>query len=90
MPAQGNAFANPGGVHANILRLGLWQDRVRAYLAAVSYADAQIGRLLEALDKSAFRENTIIVFVGDKRLALGPKRALGKSDIVETKRRGCR
>ena len=73
VPRQGVEFANPGGVHANILQLGLWQDRVRAYLAAISYADAQIGRLLDALDKSPYRDNTIIVFVGDNGWHLGQK-----------------
>ena len=75
---QGREFANPGGVHANIVRLGLWKDRVRAYLAAVCYADAQIGRLLDALDKSPYRDNTIIVFVGDNGWHLGQKEHWGK------------
>jgi arylsulfatase A-like enzyme len=78
VPPQGKAFANPGGVHANILRLGLWKDRVRAYLAAICYADAQIGRLLDALDKSPYRDNTIIVFVGDNGWHLGQKEHWGK------------
>lgn len=78
VPPQGVKFANPEGAHARILRLGLWKDRVRAYLAAVSYADAQIGRLLEALDKSSYRDNTIIVFVGDNGWHLGQKEHWGK------------
>jgi arylsulfatase A-like enzyme len=78
VPRRGVEFANPSGVHANILRLGLWQDRVRAYLAAVSYADAQIGRLLDALDKSPYRDNTIVVFVGDNGWHLGQKEHWGK------------
>jgi arylsulfatase A-like enzyme len=73
VPSQGRQFANPGGVHADILRLGLWQDRVRAYMAAVSAADAQVGRLHDALDKSPYRDNTIIVFVGDNGWHLGQK-----------------
>ena len=51
---------------------------MRAYLAAVSYADAQIGRLLDALDKSSSRDNTIIVFVGDNGWHLGQKEHWGK------------
>jgi arylsulfatase A-like enzyme len=78
VPPRGIEFANPGGVHANILRLGLWKDRVRAYLAAICYADAQIGRLLDALDKSPYRDNTIIVFVGDNGWHLGQKEHWGK------------
>ena len=40
---------SPAASTQTILRLGLWKDRVRAYLAAICYADAQIGRLLDAL-----------------------------------------
>ncbi len=75
---QGREFANPGGVHVKILEMGLWKDRVRAYLAAICYADAQIGRLLDALDKSPYRDNTIIVFVGDNGWHLGQKEHWGK------------
>ncbi len=78
MPPRGVEFAKPNGVHATILRLGLWKDRVRAYLAVISYADAQIGRLLQALDHSSQRDNTIIVFVGDNGWHLGPKEHWGK------------
>ncbi len=78
VPTQGKEFANPGGVHQTILKMGLWKDRVRAYLAAICYADAQIGRLLDALDKSSFKDNTIVVFVGDNGWHLGQKEHWGK------------
>ncbi len=73
VPPRGREFANPGGAHAAVLKAGLWKDRVRGYLAAISYADAQIGRLLDALDKSRHKDNTIIVFVGDNGWHLGEK-----------------
>lgn len=73
VPPQGKEFAKPEGVHANILRMNLWEDRVRAYMAAVSAADAQVGRLLDALDNSPYRKNTIVVFVGDNGWHLGEK-----------------
>jgi|GEM_PF-386091 len=38
---------------------------IRGYLASVSYADAQVGRVLEALDKSGQADNTIVVIWGD-------------------------
>jgi arylsulfatase A-like enzyme len=78
VPPQGKEFAKPNGVHAAIVKAGLWKDRVRAYLAAVSYMDAQIGRLLDALNKSPYAENTIIVFVGDNGWHLGQKEHWGK------------
>ncbi len=81
VPPRGVEFANPKGAHAAVVKAGIWQDRVRAYLAAVSFADAQIGRLLGALDKSPYRDNTIIVFVGDNGWHLGPKEHWGKTAL---------
>lgn len=43
----------------------------RAYYACVSYADAQVGYLLDQLDKLGLRENTIIVLWGDHGYKLG-------------------
>jgi arylsulfatase A-like enzyme len=81
VPPAGVAFAKPNGVHQDILKAGIWQDRVRAYLAAISYADAQIGRLLDAVDKSKYRDNTIIIFVGDNGWHLGEKQHWAKSAL---------
>ena len=38
---------------------------IHGYYASVSYVDAQIGKLINAVDKLKFRQNTIIVLVGD-------------------------
>ncbi len=81
VPAQGKEFASYMGSnssHAKIVEMRLWKDRVRAYLAAVSYADAKVGQLLSALDKSKHKDNTIIVFVGDHGWHLGEKQHWGK------------
>lgn len=81
VPPAGIAFAKPNGVHAEVVKLGIWKDRVRAYLAAVSYMDAQAGRLLDALDKSKFRDNTVVVFIGDHGWHLGEKEHWAKSAL---------
>lgn len=43
----------------------------RAYYACVSYADAQVGKLLDQLDELGLRENTIVVLWGDHGYKLG-------------------
>ncbi len=81
VPQRGKDFALPGsenGTHARITEMGIWKDRVRAYLASVSYADARVGELLDALEKSPHKDNTIIVFVGDHGWHLGEKQHWAK------------
>jgi arylsulfatase A-like enzyme len=51
----------------------LWKNAVQAYLAGVTFADAQIGRLLDALDKSHYADNTIIILWSDHGMHLGEK-----------------
>ncbi len=44
---------------------------IRGYYACVSYTDAQIGRLLQALDELDLRKNTILILWGDHGWQLG-------------------
>jgi arylsulfatase A-like enzyme len=73
VPAAGVAMAKPTGDHRKMLASGRWKEAVQGYLAAISYADAMIGRLIDALDKSDYRDNTIIVLWGDHGWHLGEK-----------------
>ena len=50
-----------------------WKTALRCYLASIAFADAQIGRVLDALDASPYRDNTIIVLWGDHGWSLGQK-----------------
>ena len=58
---------------ANDRRPAFWQEAVRAYQAAATYADHQLGRLLDALASSPYAENTIVVLWSDHGYHLGEK-----------------
>lgn len=47
------------------------RSMIHGYYAAISYVDAQIGRLLDELDHLGLTENTIVVFWGDHGWKLG-------------------
>ncbi len=54
-----------------------------AYLACVSYVDAQIGRMIEALEEAGLRDNTIIIVWGDHGWHLGDMGIWGKATNYE-------
>ncbi len=52
---------------------GEWRRGVQSYLASIHFADAMLGRVLDALEKSPRRDNTIIVLWSDHGWHLGEK-----------------
>lgn len=47
------------------------REFLRSYYACTSYMDAQVGKVLKALDESGQMENTLIIFMGDNGYHLG-------------------
>ena len=88
IPLLGKAMAYgtiQGGDHQNVLDVGpdYWREMVRAYLACVSFADAQAGKVLNALEASPYAKNTIVVFWSDHGQHLGEKRHWRKQALWE-------
>lgn len=48
-----------------------WRQVVRAYFAAISHVDHEIGRFFEALRNSDFAHNTTVIFLSDNGFNLG-------------------
>ncbi|MGL6226010.1 MAG: sulfatase-like hydrolase/transferase [Thermoguttaceae bacterium] len=55
----------------------------REYYGIISHMDAQIGRILDAIDKSGERANTFIIFSADNGLAIGSHGLFGKQSVYE-------
>jgi hypothetical protein len=66
------------GSHKTVLKYEQWKEAVRAYLACTTFVDAQVGRLIEALDAGELGDNTIIVLWSDHGWHLGEKEHWGK------------
>ena len=56
---------------------------IRGYRASVSYVDAQVGRVLDALEEEGLRENTIVVLWGDHGFKIGEHRSWSKHTNFE-------
>jgi len=60
-----------------------WRPLVRAYLASISFADSQVGRVLDALDASGQADRTVVVLWSDHGFHLGEKGITGKNTLWE-------
>jgi arylsulfatase A-like enzyme len=65
----------------------LLKEYLQAYLACVSFVDAQIGALIDALDNSSHAANTIVVLTSDHGYEFGEKEALSKNTLWENSTR---
>ncbi len=59
------------------------KEHLAAYYAMVSEVDHEIGRILDALDRSPHAANTYVVFAGDNGLAVGQHGLLGKQSVYD-------
>ena len=77
------SFSAHGEDHAMVLKHDQWHRAVQSYLATISFVDAHVGRLLDALEESEHADNTIVVLWGDHGWHLGQKQHWRKHALWE-------
>lgn len=73
IPDLGRQMAKPDGDHAKVVKGDQWKKAVQAYLATISFLDDQVGRLLDAIEKSPRGKNMVIIWWTDHGWHLGEK-----------------
>jgi len=73
VPELGRKMARPQGDHAKVLKHKQWRKAVQGYLASITFVDTCVGRVIKALDKSAYADNTIVILWSDHGWHLGEK-----------------
>ncbi|MEM9658178.1 MAG: sulfatase, partial [Planctomycetota bacterium] len=61
----------------------LAREAIRAYYASITFADAQIGRVLDALEANGLLENTIVLFTSDHGYHMGEHGHYQKTTLFE-------
>lgn len=59
------------------------RQHIAAYYGMISEVDHQIGRVLDAIDRSPQGKNTYVVFAGDNGLAVGQHGLMGKQSLYD-------
>ena len=77
MPVLGRQIATAGwqemqnGSYKQVKERKVHEEIVKGYLAACTFADEQVGKVISALENSRHAENTIVVFASDHGWSLG-------------------
>ena len=82
IPAVGRSMQKKGEYN-HYLSKGVWNDVRKSYLACISWADYNIGRVIDALEKSEYADNTIVVLWSDHGYHLGEKKTFKKFTLWE-------
>jgi choline-sulfatase len=60
-----------------------WEKVVQSYAASITFADAMLGRLLDAFENSEYANNTIVVLWSDHGMHMGEKENIEKFTLWE-------
>ena len=72
-PVAKEIVTRGGNYHRHVVEADRWKKAVQGYLASIAFADAMVGRLLQALENSSYADNTIVVIWSDHGWQLGEK-----------------
>ncbi len=72
LPPSGQKMG-PNRYFDHIQKQGQWKKGIQAYLASIHFADAMLGRVLDALENGPHNDNTIVVLWSDHGWHLGEK-----------------
>jgi len=61
----------------------LAREAIQAYYASITFADAQIGRILEALERTGLDKNTVVLFTSDHGYHMGEHGHYQKTTLFE-------
>ncbi|MCF7816780.1 MAG: sulfatase [Kiritimatiellales bacterium] len=74
-------------LHAHKTAIGLSDEMrrtvIRAYYAAISFLDAQVGRVLQGLDEAGLKDNTVVLFTSDHGYHMGEHDHFQKMTLFE-------
>ena len=84
LPPLAKAVSDGIGSFADkVIKSGKHKEAVQAYLATTTYVDTQFGRVLDALENSPCKDNTIVVLLTDHGFHLGEKHHWQKTTLWE-------
>jgi arylsulfatase A-like enzyme len=69
--------------YETLKKSGEWKNIVRGYLACISFMDWNFGRLMDALESSQYKNNTIVVVSADNGFHMGEKKHFAKFALWE-------
>ena len=84
IPEAGIKLAMAGNSHFETIKEhGKYRDALQAYLASITFADVQLGKVLDMLENSKYADNTIVVFWSDHGWHHGTKQHWAKQTLWE-------
>jgi len=73
VPPVARKIAHPETDHRKVIEHHQWRQAVRGYLASISFADAALGKLIDAFDSSPLKDETTVILWSDHGWHLGEK-----------------